>query len=266
MIKQFISVILFLVLGCLYAFSQGEISTEPTLLFRNEQSFGLELTSNGWGANFKYGKHLSNTYKKLFEIQFVEIKHPKEVKTTNPYYPNQKRFVFGKQNSFYNLRFGYGKQKKLYGKMDKGGLEIRFSYTAGLNIGLVKPIYYEVIDSIVLYQNIPYTYTGTTTFDQNIHSPYDIISRASFFKGSNETKIIPGIYGSASFGFEFSKEDRIINSLEAGATIDIFSSNIEIISNKYSFLFVSLFVCYRFGKVTNARIKEKKEKPIDEIE
>ena len=75
---------------------------------------------------------------------------------------------------------------------------------------------------------------------------------------------MPGIYGSFGFGFEFSEEDRVLNSLEAGVTIDLFPANIEIMSNQSKFFFTSLFVCYRFGKVKNARFKEKKDK--DELE
>jgi hypothetical protein len=185
---------------------------ERKILFRNESSFGLELTSTGWGLNYVYGKHLDNRNKDLFEIQLVEIKHPKEVKSTNPYYPNQKKFVFGKVNSFYNLRFGYGKQKKLFSKADKGGIEIRMFYTGGLNLGLVKPIYYEVVDSQFVVNDMYYLVTETTTFNPNIHSPYDIIARAGFLKGFNETKIVPGVYGSMGVGFEFSESDKVLNS------------------------------------------------------
>jgi hypothetical protein len=245
-------------------YSQGEIVDERKILFRNESSFGLELTSTGWGLNYVYGKHLDNRNKDLFEIQLVEIKHPKEVKSTNPYYPNQKKFVFGKVNSFYNLRFGYGKQKKLFSKADKGGIEIRMFYTGGLNLGLVKPIYYEVVDSQFVVNDMYYLVTETTTFNPNIHSPYDIIARAGFLKGFNETKIVPGVYGSMGVGFEFSESDKVLNSLEAGVTVDLFPKSVEIMSERGKFYYVSLFVCYRFGKVKNARIKEKKKK--DQIE
>lgn len=247
-----------------FASAQGELVDEPKILFRNESSFGLALTSTGWGANYMFGKHVDNRNKNLYEVQLVEIKHPKEVKSTNPYYPNQKRFVFGKVNSLYNLRLGYGKQKKLFSKADKGGIEVRMYYTGGLDLALVKPIYYEVIDSLVILDNSSYLITGTTTFNPNIHSPYDIIARAGFLKGLNETKVVPGIYGHLGFGFEFSESDKVLNSLEAGLTLDIFPRNIEIMSKRGKFYYVSLFVCYRFGKVKNARIKEKRKK--DEIE
>jgi len=245
-------------------YGQGELVDDPKMLFRNESSYGIALTSTGWGANYVFGKHVNNRNKDLYEIHLVEIKHPKEVKTTNPYYPNQKRFVFGKVNSFYNLRLGYGKQKKLYSKADKGGIEIRMYYTGGFDLGFAKPIYYEVIDSLVIINNASYLITGTTKFNPNIHSPYDIIARAGFLKGANETKIIPGVYGNLGFGFEFSESDKVLNSIEAGVTVDLFPKSVEIMSERGKFYYVSLFVCYRFGKVKNARIKEKRKK--DQIE
>lgn len=245
-------------------FAQGELLNEPRILFRNESSFGIQLTSSGWGANYVFGKHINNRNKDLYEVQLVEIKHPKEVKITNPYYPNQKRFVFGKVNSFYNLRLGYGKQKKLFSKADKGGIEIRMFYTGGLALGLVKPVYYEVIESFEYYNGVPYVVTGTTKFNPNIHDPTDIISRAGFLTGINETKVVPGVYGNMGFGFEFSESDKVVNSLEAGVTVDVFPQSIEILSKKGNFFYFSLFVSYRFGKVINARVREKKKK--DQIE
>ena len=78
--------------------------------------------------------------------------------------------------------------------------------------------------------------------------PQDIYGKASFTKGLNETKIMPGLYAKAGFNFEYSKEDKIIHAIEIGGQINAFPKKIPImaVSDNKS-IFFSLFVSYRFG-------------------
>ncbi|MCK4663058.1 MAG: hypothetical protein KAT68_09350 [Bacteroidales bacterium] len=237
-------------------FAQGEIEEEHKILFRNESTYGIILNSNGWGFGYKYAKRIDAFSKQIYEIHFHNIKHPKEVVITNIY---QKRFVFGKENVFYNINIGIGKHKKLYSKLDKGGIEIRFLYSGGISLGITKPIYYIIPDSV--------DYFRYTKFNSSIHTSWDIISKASYFKGFKEIKFIPGIYVKSGFAFEFSKEDIKVNSLEAGVKLTVFPKEIPILANiKNDFIFFSLFVSYRFGKVINVRVKDKSLKKINKKE
>ena len=68
------------------------------MLYRNEQSFGIILHSNGWGINYNRGKHVTGYKKRMFEFDFVGMKHPKEVKTVHN--ENAKSYVYGKLNTF----------------------------------------------------------------------------------------------------------------------------------------------------------------------
>ena len=259
---QFSKVIIFvLLLFPLVSFSQGELDEKAKLLFRNENSYGFSLTSIGWELNYKFGKHINNKNKDLFEFRLAEIKSPKELKISNPFNPNGKRFVFGKLNSVYALRFGYGKQKKLFTKMDKGGIEIRHFRTIGLSMLLIKPVYYEVVDSFRIVNNYYYPILGTAKFNSGIHGPEDIVSRASFLKGFNELNVLPGAYANLGFGFEFSEQDRVLNSIEAGINFDLFPAKVMIMDNDLNtFFYFSIYAAYRFGNVKNARFREKKKK------
>ncbi|MCK5822571.1 MAG: hypothetical protein KAG95_01105 [Bacteroidales bacterium] len=239
------------------AFSQGDVDDEKKIFLRNEKTYSFLLNSNGWGVNYRYGKMIDAFNKKLYSFDIVGIRHPKEIKTTNPYFPNLKRFVFGKKNNFYSLRFGLGKQKKLFGKLDKGGVEIRYFYTLGASVGIIKPIYYEI-----LYLSASNQYEiKTEKFNKSIHSVFDIYERASFFKGFNEISVMPGVYSKIGGSFEFSKKDEKINAIEVGATFEIFPTKIKIMAtDDNSFYFASLFVSYRFGNIFNRRIKNKSKK------
>lgn len=239
-------------------FAQGEIAEQPRIFYRNEKSIGFLLNTNGWGISGRYGKRINARRKIIYEIDFAGIKHPKEVKMTSQF-NNNRSFVYGKLNSFFNLRGGYGYQKELFRKIDRGGISIRRYYSFGPTIGLLKPVYYEVLyfKGSSFYDN----YLQTEKFDPSTHiQPVNIYGRASFFKGINEISIVPGAYSRLGFSFEYSRNDIQLHAIETGVAIDIFIKEIPIMATEYnSFYFLSFFVSYRFGKVFDARgiINEK---------
>jgi hypothetical protein len=235
---------------------QGEIDEQQRLFYRNEQSVGLFLNSTGWGLGYRYGKRVNYLNKRLIEVDINNIKHPKEYKTNNPYFPNTKGFVFGKKNLFINLRAGYGFQHEMFRKIDRGGISIRRFVTFGPSLGFYKPIYYER-----LYQISQNTYRiETEKFSEDIHNPYDIYSRASFFKGFDEIKFVPGLYAKAGLTFEYSKYDRLLHSIEFGATIDAYPKKVPIMATEDNRqLFIALFVSYRFGRVIDPKMKDRDE-------
>ena len=237
-------------------FAQGEIDGQQKILYRNEQSIGFLLSSNGLGLNLLYGKRINIFKKNIYVIDFVEIKHPKEIKTTNPYLLNNRSFVFGKLNSFYNIRFGMGVQKEIFRKFDLGGIAIRHFYTFGPSLGLKKPIYYEV-----LYPMLSYTSAKIEIekFSSSIHRASDIYGRASFFEGIVETKLTPGAFFKFGLNFEYSSLDELIHALEAGIVVDAYIKKIPIMAiEKNSQLFFAMFISYRFGRIIDAKAKKKK--------
>ncbi len=228
----------------LLIFAQGDIDSEQKVLIRNERSYHLSLNSNGWGGGFTYGKMINIKRKIFYTAELVTIKDAKELKINNPYQPELRRFVYGKNNIFYDFRFGYGHLIKLYDKKDKGGIEVRLFYHIGPVLGLLKPVYY--ITSVD-----PLT---TERFDPALHTSTSILGGASYFKGFNELSVVPGAFAKIGGSFEFNKKDILINALEGGLTFDLFPKKIDIMANdKNQFYFFAIFVSYRFGKIINPR-------------
>lgn len=190
--------------------------------------------------------------KYIFDSEFSHIKHPKEIRVRNPYYDNQKRFVFGKLNTLMNIRGGMGIQRERFSKQDKGGVSIKYYYQLGASLGLLKPVYYDVVDS-TRYDQVRQEiilYIGNKKFSSDIHSISDIYGRSSFFKGFNELQLVPGGFVKAGMVFEYSASFQQINALEAGVMLDVFTRNMPIMdTEKNSPYFVTLFIGYRFGKV-----------------
>ncbi len=228
------------------AYSQGDINEQPKILLRNEQSFGVFLNSNGFSGDYEYAKRINARNHTLYRVELGNVKNPKEIKISNGYYSN-KSFVFGKQNSFFALKAQYGRQSELFRKNDIGGISIRYFYEAGPVLGLLKPIYYEVL----------YTTTGNPfeneskieKFNPIIHQS-QIIGKASFFTGMKELSVVPGLSARIGFTFEYSRQDVVMHALEFGIGMDIYPKKIPIMATELNnFYFTNLFVGYRFGKV-----------------
>lgn len=256
-----LSLIFFLITSALtictnVSFAQGELDTEEKkLVFKNEKTFAILLNTNGFGGNYRYAKRLDGFRKRLYDIEINTIKHPKETKTQNPYFDtNQRRYVFGKTNSFFNIRFALGKQKEIYSKFDKGGLAIIYFYSAGPVIGFLKPIYYEVLYPV---DSMPNDYViHTEKFNTSIHRVSDIYGKAPFTVGTEELKIIPGFYFKFGVSFEYGKSDRIVHSVDVGASIEAYTQKIIMMATEENNqILVSLFASYRFGKAVSKRLK-----------
>ena len=245
-IKKYMLMIVLVFFLYLQFFAQGEIE-EQHKFNRSEHSGALYLNSNGFGLSFRFGKRLDGYRQRLIDIDASWIKHPKENRVSNPAFEEQGRFVFGKLNTFYTIKSYYGRQKEIFSKFDKGGIAIKYSYLIGINIGLAKPVYYEVLEEI---PNDPYhQIVVIQKFNENIHTVYDIYGKASFFEGIDETKIKPGISLKFGLSFEYGEENRIINCIEVGSIIDLFFIDTQIMAyNDSQFLFTGLYIAFRYGK------------------
>lgn len=240
--KRLLIIFVFSFAGAICIYSQGEIDEQLKVFFRNERSFGLQLNTDGFGLSYRAGKRIDYLNKRLIEVDLGTLKSPKEYRLRNPLYGGG-AFVFGKQNSAFYLRGGYGHQHELYSKEDFGGIAIRYFYSAGPVFAIYKPIYYRIEDRIneIIIEE---------PFSSAIADPSEIAGRAPFTKGLRKTKAIPGGYAKAGFNFEYSKEDRAIHAIEFGGQLSAFFKEVPIMANDKNrqFLF-SLFVSYRFGMI-----------------
>ncbi|MDR2887770.1 MAG: hypothetical protein LBV26_07220 [Bacteroidales bacterium] len=228
--------------------SQGELDEQQRIFFRNEKSFGVQLNTNGVGFSYRTAKRTDYLNKNILEFELGTIKHPKEYKLSH-LYSTGSSFVLGKMNFPMYLRAGIGKQHELYSKADLGGVSIRFLYSVGPELAVCKPIYYKVLYLITADQTI-------VSKDEkfNAADPYsqEIYKRASFFKGFDEISVVPGVFAKAAVTFEYSRDDKILHAIEAGANLNAFLKEIPIMAaSDNKAIFLSLFVSYRFGFVVN---------------
>jgi len=246
-------IVLFLFFSII-AYSQGELGDDKGVFYRNERTWGLSLNTNGYSLNYRYGKRVNFTQKTLFEADISVIKHNKEIKL----YPelNYRSFVFGKLNSVYFIRAGYGRQVEWFPKTDKGSISIRYFYTGGISLSILKPIYYVVLypfDTLLLSQR----------FEDINPSRGQLLGGASSLKGWGELAFMPGAYIRSGLTFEFSDDENRISALEIALTLDAFPKKIKQMENeRNNFAFLSMNVTYRFGKVLDARMAKTIDSPV----
>jgi len=243
--KKLLILAVIIVFGIDSLYAQGELDEQQKVFFRNERSLGLLLNSDGLGASYRGAKRIDYRNKRLFEIDAGTLRHSKEYRQSSVWV--QGTYIFGKLNSTFFLRSGIGHQRELFKKADLGGVAVRYFYSGGPVLAIYKPIYYRVLHFIAFPNDYE---VKEEKFDASIATTQDIYSKASFTKGLNETKVMPGLYAKGGFNFEYSKEDKIIHAIEVGAQINAFPKKIPIMAGSDNkTLFFSLFVSYRFGVI-----------------
>jgi len=238
-LKKAILLFLFSFVYLLSSFAQGDIDNDQKIFFRNEKSWALFINTNGYGGNFRKGTRINAARKFIWEIDMNYVKHAKELKISSN--SNQvSQYVYGKMNFAWETRGGVGFQRELYRKIDKTGVSVRFFYTGGPSIILLKPIYYQV------WVNDNYEDQKFNP-DPNAYQP--IIGRSSFFKGFDELMPDPGVYIKSGFSFEYSKKDNRLQALEVGGVASAYLNDVKIMASHNSRYLFSLFISFRWGKI-----------------
>lgn len=232
----------------LVGYTQENTHSETTLFYRSELYGGALVHTNGWGVNIVKSRRITGFKKRLFSAEIVGMKHPKEDKRLNPYDDSAKRYVYGKLSYFTVFRPSIGKQKVLFTKRTKKGVQIGYSYLLGASIGLARPVYLEVAKPSILSKP-PEIPVSTEKYDPDEHNTDMILGRASYFRGIENSTIYPGGHAKFGLNFEYASEDNLIRSIETGFTLDAFYKTVPIMAftNNNRF-FVAGYVSFQIGK------------------
>jgi len=173
----------------------------------------------GWFLNGRFGRSATRVEDKAWEAELWRLKHPKEVSITNDQFINPRPFVFGKLNELMLLRLGYSKERLLFEKGPKNGVEWRWRYGGGLSMVFLKPVYLDV-----LYPIDPadpqYVTVRTERYDPKRHGQSNIYGRSRFQEGLDEMSLQAGAYGRVGLLFEWGAAAEELRVLEAGLSVD----------------------------------------------
>lgn len=223
----------------------SNVYDDVKLLYRNEATGGLVVTTNGFGVNYRRGWHVTAARKRVFEIEAVTYRHPKETKTVNQYYDHPKGYYYGKLNSLLLLRPGFGYQNVIFTKPEHNGVEIRYVAFIGPSLGLAKPVYLEILEDTPIPNRKAVV---TEKYDPDKHFIDNIYGRAPFTKGLGETKIYPGGYAKFGINFEYGTLDNDVRSIETGICVDVFPKAIPLMATEKNHpVLLTLYLSFNYG-------------------
>ncbi len=227
--------------------SDDDKPLEEKLVYTHQNTFNAAIHTRGFGAGFKLGKIKSINVIRNWETELVSLHSLKEIKTVNLSQYNSRAFVYGKLNSVYAIRFGYGEERRIYGKPYWGGIETRWTYEAGVSLALAKPYYYYVLT----YKPSGNSYVETIE-EQTYEEGIDIIGRAPFTKGLAETKLSPGAHASLGLSFEVGKSRTTVQSINVDVKVECFPMGVSIMdSERDKWMFVTFMLSYNWGSRFN---------------
>ena len=224
---------------------------DEKLVYIHQNSINVSIHSQGFGAGFKIGR-IKSIYKTVnWEAEVVSLHSLKEIKTINVSEYYTRPYVYGKLNSVYVARFGYGQERRIYGKPYWGGIGTWWTYEVGASLAFMKPYYYYVIvyqsGSDGSYQEI----LDEQTFENNAQW-LTIIGRSAFTKGLYETRLSPGAHASLGLSFEFGKQSTRMQAINVRVVAEGFPLGVPIMDGQRNKWFYFTFnLSYNWGSRFN---------------
>lgn len=219
---------------------------EGVLSYNKQSVFGLMLRNNGYGAFYELGKMKSPRRSNIYSIEFSEIKHDKEDKSSSGAFFFGNPYIYGKINNFYQLKLGTGQQYVFGQKGNKNGVAVTGIYQGGLSLGLLRPYYLEVNDvNNNQVRTIKFTPKDSSVFVDNSA----ILGGGGFGKGWNEIKVQPGVYLKTALRFDYGRYNEMVSALEIGLSVEAYAKKIPImLFNEDKQLFFQGHIAILFGR------------------
>lgn len=217
---------IFLLVLLSFSSSGQAIPENEIILFKKMRYGGVNVNTFGYGATYSFGKFREAKKIRLYTIDFLFVKHEKEVKSWG-LDPSGRSYFYGKQNSFMTLRTTYGKKHVVAEKLRRSGVQVAYNWQLGPVFGFTKPVYLEILN-----QDSRTGSLSVERFDVDKHYIDNIHGRASGLRGLGELKFYPGLTGKFSLNFEYSNERERLKGIETGVAFDVFHKRIPIMAEK----------------------------------
>lgn len=222
---------------------------EGIAAFEKHTLLSIKTHHNGYGVLLEKGISKSAYASTIFQFEFSEKQHPKEEKQTSTEFSNSgfaifgRPYVYGKQNIFYQLKGGIGRQILIGGKGNKNGVGVYAVFVGGFAAGLTRPYYVECSDPGGVI-NVKFTEA-----DRSLFLNTDLIIGGTGLQlGWNELKFIPGAYAKAGLRFDWARFNQVISAIEFGFGIDFFANKVvQIVDNPGRSVFPMGYIGLSFG-------------------
>jgi hypothetical protein len=244
------------VLATLHLSAQGSFApqTNVGIVYNQERTFNFRIATNrSLVMGVEFGKLRTYNKTKTWGVSLGELKHPKEQRQSAD--PRASRafrpYVYGKQNSLFVLRAGWGAKRYFSEKAKQKGVAIGMSYSIGPSIGLLKPYYLALAhegDNNTAYRVLHQKYgeNNAQIFLDNTR----ILGASNFTRGISETSFLLGGNAAIAYHMDWGAFDEMVKALEIGLMVDVFSKKAPIFVSpeQNRQVFLNFFVNVQFGK------------------
>jgi len=214
--------------------------------------FSLKGHTAGMGVGIDYGFIKKNGLTHSIHLEFLSLKHPKEVRQRGDgggigsSFNAASTFIYGKRNQLYSIHVGYGGKFYFSKKAKTQGVSVGVSYGAGPSLGLVKPYYLNLRTGQGDATPQAYTEENSTIF---LNEQY-IQGASGFAYGWSELSVKPGAYLKAGLNFDWgSDQQQLAKMLEVGMMFDIYTQEISImLTDDNQAIFPTLYASFQIGK------------------
>lgn len=236
--------------------AQGSLvpSTNVGIIYNEETTFNLRVSTNrSLAMGVEFGRLRTYNKTKTWTLSLGELKHPKEQRQNSaPRASNAFRpFVYGKRNSLFVLRAGWGAKRYFSEKAKHKGVAVGISYSIGPSLGLLKPYYLALAygsDLNTSFRIIHQKYSegNADIFLDNAR----ILGASPFTRGLGECSFLLGGNASLAYHMDWGAFDEMVKAMDIGIMVDLFSKSAPIfVSNTQNKqLFINFFVNLQFGK------------------
>lgn len=214
------------------------------------------LHTNGWSGGMLYQQPLGKGQRSLWQINFSEIKHEKEVQqqlSGHPYpeFGKPKPFILGKVNKLYTLQIGYGREQVIFPALLNGNMSLGLRYSGGLSLAFLKPYYLDLI--YVNYTPEPIATLHTEKYSDQNRDKFlqqgSVLKAAPWSKGINETRLRPGLFAELATVIEPDKPQTLIKTITIGAQAAVYTNQLQIMALQKAYPYqLSCFVGLALGK------------------
>lgn len=225
------------------------------IIYNKELAFDFRInTFRGFSFAVNVGKIIDYDKTRYYHFEFGNLRHPKEFKQNDQFsrrFGGQRSFFFGKQNSMFVLRGGWGTKRYLSEKASTRGVAIGINYEFGPSIGILKPYYLELINSI----DAPPSQERFSEENRDVFLDVNRIQGAApFSRGITELSFLPGAQAKFSFHFDWGAFDEYVKAIDVGIMGDFYFQRADIlvddalegVQNRQ--FFINLFVSLQLGK------------------
>lgn len=208
-----------------------------------EIAFGFNFNTNGGfpgGIMVRYSPDISKKIIKTLQLELVNVRHPKEIKTPSNISGNS--YIFGKMNYLFVVRSQLCFEKVLFRKDPNEGVQINAILGAGPSLGIIKPYH-------IIYE-YPNNQFKNEAFDPQKHFNVNrIAGSGGLLAGFGESKLTMGLNFKSSLNFEFGTFGNGATGVEIGFCGEVFPQYINIVpwsppTRKY---FISGFINLYYG-------------------